>query len=227
MYSDEQKIEINADSQKQLEALNIEELYVETASQLHQIWRNTRLIKDEKGEPILDKDGNPQYEDRWKELDPVKHPEDAAYVEMFLSRRLKPNNKVKVVDGKVSINIAQMGYRELAPSWQQENRDAAIVAVNFALDNYVYLNDEKFRKVAIEMLGSAIHALWLSRPANAYARETDLGKRYGLLPRDEQLKDNRHIVIATNLVNYMVKEKNLTAVISAIDKINKPTGPKQ
>lgn len=221
MYTENEKIEMNAEAQQHLDTLDASQLYFLTASELHQIWRNTRLIKDENGNNILDENGNEQYEDRWKELDPNKNPQDAKYVEMFLSKKLKPNNKIKVEYGKVSINISQMSFKELAPSWQQENMDAAIVAVNFALDNYIYLKDEKYSKIATEMLGSAIHALWLSRPNNAYARESELGKRYGLLPRDEQLKDNRHIIIATKLVDYMVKEKNISSIIENVQKINK------
>lgn len=220
MYTQDDKIKINSQVQEHLDTLDDEQLYFLTASELHQIWRETRLIKDENGNNILDKNGNIQYEDRWKELDPTKNPEDANYVKMFLSKKLKPNNKVKVENDKVSINISQMSFKELAPSWQKENIEAAIVAVNFALDNYIYLKDEKFNKMAVQMLGSAIHALWLSRPSNAYARKTELGKRYGLLPQDEQIKDNRHIIIATKLIDYMVKEKNMSHILDTINKIN-------
>lgn len=220
MYTQDEKIEINSKAQEHLDTLNVKQLCFLTASELHQIWRETRLLKDDNGNNLLDKDGNVQYEDRWKELDPVKNPEDEKYVWMFLSKKLKPNNKIKVENGKVSINISQMTFKELSPSWQQENMDAAIVAVNFALDNYIYLKDDRFNKMAVQMLGSAIHALWLSRPNNAYARQTELGKRYGLLSKDKQLKDDRHIILATKLVDYMVKEKNISYVLDSVNKIN-------
>ena len=216
MNNDLKTIEINQAIQLDLNTLNISFLQEEVATHLHQIWRDTRLIgHDDNGVPI--------YEDRWKQLNPNENEEEKKFVEMFLSHPLKPNNKVKVENGVLSINISQMGYKELSPHWQQENKDAAIVAVDFALDNYIYLKTDKYKEVGIEMLGSAIHALWLSRDANSYARTTELGKRFGLLPREEQLKDNRHIIISEKVISNLVKLYNLNNIINISKKINQTT----
>ena len=145
---------LNERIQKTLNKLPVEELVTLTASELHEIWKKTTYIKDDKGNVVLDEKGNPKQVEKWKKLDPTESPEEKRYVDMILRdpRFLTLPYVRKNEDNSISIDIAKMKYSQLSPHWQKENKEAAEVAVELTLDNFVYLSDpdkrDEFRKIS-------------------------------------------------------------------------------
>lgn len=216
---------LNNRIQQALNKLPVEELVFLTASELHEIWKKTTYIKDKKGNILLDDKGEPQQVEKWKKLDPNESPEERRYIERILSdpRFLTLPYIRKEPDNTISINIAKMKFNQLSPHWQKENREAAEVAVELTLDNYVYLADPSKRDVLVHVIGSAIHLLWKSRPANAYAKGTELGQRYSNIPHDEQMKDVRHIFIAEKSIAYIAQKLGIERDLQELEALkNKP-----
>lgn len=211
--------ELNEKIQKSLNKLPVDQLVTLTASELHEIWKETTYIKDETGEILLDDKREPQQVEKWKKLDQNESIEERRYVEKVLSdpRFLQLSFIRKNEDNTISINIAKMKYSQLSPHWQKENKEAAEVAVELTLDNYVYLANPAQRDVLVHVIGSAIHLLWKSRPANAYAKETELGERYGKISKEEQRKDIRHIYIAEKSIDFVAKKLGIDKELQAIE----------
>jgi len=212
--------ELNEKIQNVLDKLPVEELVALTASELHEIWKKTTYIKDENGNVILDEKGNPKQVEKWKKLNPDESPEEKHYVEAILrdERAFTLPFIRKEDDGKtISINIAKMEYKQLSPHWQKENREAAEVAVELTLDNFTYLANPNQRDVLVHVIGSAIHLLWKNRPANAYAKETELGQRYSKISMDEKMKDVRHIFIAEKSIAYIAKKLGVDKELEAVN----------
>lgn len=212
---------LNERVQKSLNKLPVDELIVLTASELHEIWKKTTYIKDDNGNILLDENGNPRQVEKWKKLDPTESPEEKRYVERILKdpRFFSLPYIKKNEDGSISIDIGKMKFSQLSPHWQKENREAAEVAVELTLDNYVYLADPSKRDVLVHVIGSAIHLLWKSRPANAYAKGTELGNRYSNISRDEQMKDVRHIFIAEKSINYISQKLGIDSELIEINEL--------
>lgn len=221
MMSNVNIIDLNEKIQESLNKLPVNELVSMTASELHEIWKKTTYVKDENGNVILEKDGQPKKIEKWKKLDPTESPEEKNYVDRILndSRFLSFPFIRKNEDNTISINIAKMKYNQLSPHWQKENREAAEVAVELTLDNYVYLADTNQRSVLIHVIGSAIHLLWKNRPANAYAKETELGNRYANIPKEEQMKDVRHIFIAEKSIAYIAKKLGIDDELQKVEQL--------
>lgn len=213
--------ELNEKIQKSLDKLPVEELVTLTASELHEIWKKTTYIKDENSEIVLDEKGEPQQIEKWKKLDPNESPEEKLYVDKLLSepRFLQLPFIRKNEDNTISINIAKMKYSQLSPHWQKENKEAAEVAVELTLDNYVYLSNPSQRDVLVHVIGSAIHLLWKSRPANAYAKETELGQRYSKISMEEKMKDVRHIFIAEKSIAYIAKKLGIDKELQEVETL--------
>ena len=199
--TNEELFKLNETVQQSLNKLPVEELVALTASELHEIWKQTTYIKDENGKIT-------GQVEKWKKLDPTESPEEKAYVDKILSdeRFFDFPYVRKNDDGSISIDIGKMKYKQLSPHWQKENKEAAEVAVELALDNFVYLTDPTKRDVLVHVIGSAIHLLWKSRPANAYAKETELGQRYSNISYEEKMKDVRHIFIAEKSIDAIAKQ---------------------
>lgn len=216
--TNEDLFRLNETIQKALNKLPVEELVELTASELHEIWKQTTYIKDENGNITA------QVE-KWKKLDPNETPEEKAYVDKILSdpRFFKFPYVRKNEDGTISIDIGKMKYSQLSPHWKKENKEAAEVAVELVLDNFVYLSDEKQREVLIHVVGSAIHLLWKNRPANAYAKKTELGQRYSNISHEEKMKDVRHIFIAEKSIDIIAKKLGIDKQL----KINHNTASKK
>lgn len=212
---------LNNRIQQALNKLPVEELVFLTASELHEIWKKTTYIKDEKGNVLLDTKGEPQQVEKWKKLDPNESPEERRYIERILSdpRFFTLPYIRKEPDNTISINIAKMKFNQLSPHWQKENREAAEVAVELTLDNYVYLADPSKRDILVHVIGSAIHLLWKSRPANAYAKRTELGQRYSNIPQDEQMKDVRHIFIAEKSIAYIAQKLGIEKDLQELEAL--------
>lgn len=209
--TNEELFQINNQVQEVLNKLPFEAIVTMTASELHEIWKKTTYIKNEKNEVI-------GQVEKWKKLDPNDSPEEKAYIEKILKNDmfLKFPFVRKNDDGTISIDIAKMSYKQLSPHWQKENKEAAEVAVELTLDNLVYLADETKRDVLVHVIGSAIHLLWKNRPANAYAKNTELGQRYSNLSYEEKMKDVRHIFIAKGAIDSFVKTMGLEETINNI-----------
>lgn len=213
--TNEKLFQINNQVQEVLNKLPFEALVTMTASELHEIWKQTTYIKD--------KDGNITGQvEKWKKLDPNDSPEEKAYIEKILKNDmfLKFPFVRKNDDGTISIDIAKMSYKQLSPHWQKENKEAAEVAVELTLDNLVYLADETKRDVLVHVIGSAIHLLWKNRPANAYAKNTELGQRYSNISYEEKMKDVRHIYTAEKAIDAFIKNMGLEETINNIYKNN-------
>lgn len=204
-----------------LNKLPFDELVNLTASELHEIWKKTTYIRDDEGKILLDEKGEPQQIEKWKKLDPNENAEEREYVEKILSdsRFLELPFIRKNEDNTISINIAKMKYSQLSPHWQKENKEAAEVAVELTLDNFVYLADPNQRDVLVHVIGSAIHLLWKNRPANAYAKETELGQRYSNISLEEQMKDVRHIFIAEKSIAYIAKKLGIDKELQAVENL--------
>ena len=212
---------LNERFQKTLNKLPVEELVTLTASELHEIWKKTTYIKDDKGNVVLDEKGNPKQVEKWKKLDPTESPEEKRYVDMILRdpRFLTLPYVRKNEDNSISIDIAKMKYSQLSPHWQKENKEAAEVAVELTLDNYVYLADPAQREVLVNVIGSAIHLLWKNRPANAYAKGTELGNRFSNISKEEQMKDVRHIFIAEKSIAYISQRLGIDDELKEVEQL--------
>lgn len=202
---------LNARVQKALNELPVDTLVEMTASELHEIWKVSTYIKDDKGNVVMDENGKPKQIEKWKKLDPTESPEEEKYVAAILRdpRFLTLPYIRKEPDGAISINIAKMNFNQLSPHWQKENHDAAEVAVEMTLDNYVYLADPVHREVLIHAIGSAIHVLWKNRPANAWAKGTEMAERYTNLTPHLQAEDYRHIFMAEKSIEFLAKKLNI------------------
>lgn len=214
--TNEEIFQLNETVQQALNKLPVDQLVAITASELHEIWKQTTYIKDEQGKIV-------GQVEKWKKLDPTESPEERKYVEKILSdkRFLKFPYVRQNDDGSISIDIGKMEYKQLSPHWQKENREAAEVAVELVLDNFVYLCNESQREVLVHVIASAIHLLWKNRPANEYAKNTELGQRYSNIPYEEKLKDVRHIYIAEKSIEVIAKKLGITDQLAKANEINK------
>ena len=214
--SNEEIFKLNELVQHSLNNLPVDELIAMTASELHEIWKQTTYLRDDNGKIV-------GQVEKWKKLDPSESPEEKKYVDKILSddRFFKFPYVRKSDDGSISIDIGKMEYKQLSPHWQKENREAAEVAVELVLDNYVYLCNQSQREILIHVIGSAIHLLWKNRPANAYAKETELGNRYSNIPYEEKMKDVRHIYIAEKSIDIIAKKLGILDQIKKANDVNK------
>lgn len=219
--TNEQIFILNEKIQKTLNKLPVEKLVELTASELHEIWKQTTYKKDDKGNII-------SQVEKWKKLDPTENDEEKKYVEAILNDErfftlpyIRKND-----DNSISIDIGKMKYNQLSPHWKKENKEAAEVAVELTLDNFVYLADPTKRDVLVHVIGSAIHLLWKNRPANSYAKNTELGKRYSNIDFEERMKDVRHIFIAENSINYISKELGIDKELLALNELKNTPGIK-
>lgn len=220
--TNEEIFALNERIQSSLDKLPVDDLVTLTASELHEIWKKTTYIKDENGEVLLDEKGNPKQIEKWKKLNPDESPEERHYVEAILrDERAFTLPFIRKEDGgkTISIDIGKMKYTQLSPHWQKENREAAEVAVELTLDNFTYLADPSQRDVLVHVIGSAIHLLWKSRPANAYAKETKLGQRYSKISMEEKMKDVRHIFIAEKSIDYIARRLGIEKELAALNAL--------
>lgn len=200
----EEIFDLNSKVQKLLNQLSFEELVNLTASELHEIWKKTTFYVDKET-------GETKQVEKWKKLNPNESEEEREYVQKILSdeRFFTLPYVRKEEDGNISIDIGKMKYSQLSPHWQKENKEAAEVAVELTLDNYVYLANPTQRDVLVKVIGSAIHLLWKNRPANAWAKETELAARYSNLSAFEQGKDDRQAILAEEAIKYLAKKMGI------------------
>ncbi len=200
----EEIFDLNSKVQKLLNQLSFEELVNLTASELHEIWKKTTFYVDKET-------GETKQVEKWKKLNPNESEEEREYVQKILSdeRFFTLPYVRKEEDGNISIDIGKMKYSQLSPHWQKENKEAAEVAVELTLDNYVYLANPTQRDVLVKVIGSAIHLLWKNRPANAWAKETELAARYSNLSAFEQGKDDRQAILAKEAIEYLAKKMGI------------------
>ena len=210
----EEIFDLNIKIQKMLNKLSFEELVDLTASELHEIWKKTTFYVDKET-------GETKQVEKWKKLNPNENEEENKYVQKILSdeRFFTLPYVRKEEDGNISIDIGKMKYSQLSPHWQKENKEAAEVAVELTLDNYVYLSNPTQREVLVKVIGSAIHLLWKNRPANAWAKNTELAARYSNLPIEEQKKDDRHIFIAEKAIEYLSKKMGIDKDLEDVKKL--------
>lgn len=227
--TNEEIFDLNERIQLSLDKLPVDELVTLTASELHEIWKKTTYIKDENGDILLDEKGNQKQIEKWKKLNPDESPEEKHYVEAILrDERAFTLPYIRKEDGgkTISIDIGKMKYTQLSPHWQKENKEAAEVAVELTLDNFTYLSDPNQRNVLVHVIGSAIHLLWKNRPANAYAKETELGQRYSKISMEEKMKDVRHIFIAEKSIEYISKKLGIDKEFEQLNVLrNTPSTP--
>ena len=212
--TNEEIFELNNKIQRELNKLPFDELVALTASELHEIWKQTTYKRDDSGKII-------GQVEKWKQLNPNDSPEEKVYIDKLNSdpRFFELPYIRKNDDGSISIDIGKMKYSQLSPKWQKENKDAAEVAVELTLDNFTYLSNPATRDVLVHVIGSAIHLLWKNRPANAYAKETELGQRYSNISYEEKMKDVRHIFIAEKSIDYIAKKLGIDKELNNINKI--------
>ncbi|MFH1505476.1 MAG: phosphotransferase, partial [archaeon] len=109
------------------------------------------------------------------------------------------------------IDIANTDYRDLALSWQDENRNAAesgtrLISRRLAEGKQVTLDEEW-----IEIASAIIHREWLKRPANSWALgDPGLNKDYSLLSEDQKDKNRDIIIQGIRLYNPLAKATDTT-----------------
>ncbi len=135
---------------------------------LHEQWRETR--KKEDG----------SYEPRWKKI------KGANFVASLDEKDL-PSYLRKSVDG-YEIDIANAGYTQLSPDWQQENKAAAEVVAKII---------EAGKELSRNEIGDIIHNAWLER--NPWAKDGELGVPFAQLSKEEQNKDIAQYEIALTM----------------------------
>ena len=126
------------------------------------------------------------YTERWK---PVK---DIDFIKKFKGKELPSN--LRVVDGKLEIDITNSSFEQLSLDWQAENYAAAKVAKQVAEKGYT--------EDMAGAVGSIIHDdNWLIR--NEYAKGTDLDVPFADLTNVEKMKD----LVQYTVAQRVIKEK--------------------
>lgn len=156
-----------------------QEMIIKLGGLLHDEWREPRKIDDGKYEPRVKvfaktTDGK----EKW--FDENKLPVDAQ--------------EIKRQD------IANTSFQELDPSWQEENKKAADVAMGevFRAVKDKKVLDEKF----IEEASAIVHDKWLER--NSWVKDPnygnpDLAKPYQDLSEEEKEKDRAQVKKAISI----------------------------
>ena len=132
-----------------------------------------------------------------------------------------------IAHGTDEVDIANCTFEELPSNLQQENLEAAWVAVNCVYDKV--MNGKEITPEECEQMGEIIHNEWLKRNAYVFGPidqggNPDLAVPYEQLSREEQLKDLAQLIPAQEKVQeYM---NGLIDIEQICDQYNLPTSEK-
>lgn len=130
------------------------------ASELHEVWRKTRLRQDG------------SYEPRWKKVKDIEFVKNLDLANLPETIRITPENDLE-------IDIANTSYQDLSEDWKAENKAAGEVVANLLSSDIKYSRSE---------IGQIIHSEWLKR--NKWAtNDPVLSLPFDQLPEEEQKKD--------------------------------------
>lgn len=104
------------------------------------------------------------------------------------------------------VDIANTDFVDLPQDWKRENKDAATVVVDlfyrYGVPEVLATDrgEEKFKE-KVRMLASQVHAAWLERDNNSWAKGGELDVPFDELPVGEQQKDIDQIMLGIGLAN--------------------------
>lgn len=173
------------------------ELYEYIAFELHEIWRSTR--KNDYG----------TYKPYWQKVT------DKAFIKKAMAGDIS-GYYVRLNGADIEIDIANASYNQLSLDHQEENKQAAIVALDIC-------KRQKFKILKPDEIGSIIHSAWLQR--NPQAKTSSLRAPYKDLPKEEQDKYMAQFKIAFDMSSAMAfnapNGSHLDDVIQVLAKAKK------
>lgn len=121
-------------------------------------------------------------------------------------------------NGTDQVDIASKQFSDLPRDWRKENRDAAVAATKIVARRAAAGLGTSSRK-DIDEMSSEVHAKWLSRANNAYAKSGDLDVPFDKLTKVEKDKDRAQVECALKELSYA---RRADAILEAIHTVGNP-----
>ena len=179
---------------------------------LHQSYCDSRKLSEPNEDGLSN---NPRLKKLEKDI-------DQDFIQDVKEGRIPTSPVLFIKDGNVYMDIANTDFVNLSPYWKKDNFMAGCAATRTVITALQYkelMENPQFRECAEVLIANAIHESWIARE-NVYYDEYNgevytnqpLNTAFIQLPKDEQLKDSEHFIMAKQLVENvyaLMHEKNM------------------